>query len=159
MIPATIRVALESDIPEIERLLSQLDSHHVALLPQVFHKPEEPVRPVGLLAGAIRDDDQDLLVAEGAEHLVGLAQVKLAKRPRAPMFRARTYAVLENMIVECSRRGEGIGVALFEGVKSWALDRGLKHMQTVCWTANEEALSFYQRLGFQTMTERLECEL
>jgi GNAT superfamily N-acetyltransferase len=156
MSPVTVRVALPSDTRAIEKLLTQLDRYHVELLPDVFHTPDGPVRPKGILRAAIGEDDQDLLVAEMDGRIVGVAQVKIAERPKAPMFRPRNYAVLENMVVDAERRGAGVGKALFEAVKTWSRDRGLTHVQTICWAANEEALVFYQKAGFETVTVRLE---
>jgi len=157
MSPATVRVASRSDIPDVERLLSELDRHHVDLLPHIFHAPDGPVRPTGILTAAIDDDDQDILVAEADGRVVGVAQVKVAKRPESAIFRPRDYAVLENMIVDASHRGAGAGTALFEAVKSWSRERALTHVQTICWAANEGALAFYQKAGFEAVTMRLEC--
>ena len=159
MAPATVRVATSSDIPGIERLLEWLDEYHVELLPEVFHAPDGPARPAGLLEAAVADDSQDLFVAEERARIVGVAQVKVAKSPKSPLYRPRNYAVLENMIVDAAHRSHGIGASLFEAVSAWSRERGLTHVQAVCWARNERALAFYQKIGFETVTVRLECEV
>jgi GNAT superfamily N-acetyltransferase len=54
---------------------------------------------------------------------------------------------LEDFVVTRSRRGEGIGRALFEAVYAQAVDRRVRRLEWQVLEWNEPAIRFYERAG------------
>jgi ribosomal protein S18 acetylase RimI-like enzyme len=154
-----VRKAAAGDIDAIQRLYRQLDRHHVGLLPGVFQPLEDDARPGGFVAGFITNPDADYLVAEQDGTLLGFLSIQKRPNPPYPMFRPERYAVIDNILVEESCRGQGIGRALLEAAVAWAGEKGLGKLQATVWTANRDAKSFFQARGFAPLTEKLELDL
>jgi ribosomal protein S18 acetylase RimI-like enzyme len=54
-----------------------------------------------------------------------------------------------SMWVDPDYRREGVGQLLIEGVRSWAVARGLRELKLMVTSVNMGAIRFYERLGFQ----------
>lgn len=159
MTDVSIRKATRDDIDAIQRLYRQLDRHHVELLPDVFQPVDGDARAMDVVEAFIQDEDADYLVAECGHEIVGFLNIRQRSHPPFPMFRPRGFAMVENVVVDESRRGQGIGTALLDAVVRWAKDRGLTAIQTTVWASNDGARGFYVERGFRTLTERLELDL
>ena len=158
VINSVTRKAKSRDIPEIQRLYRQLDGNHVALLPEVFQAVEGDVRENDVIQKLIDRDDADYLVAELDGKVVGFVNVQRASHPNYPVFRPHEFALIENAVVDEPHRGKGVGKILFRAAIDWAIDHGLRHVQTTVWHANAGALKFYLDQGFRTMTMRIELD-
>ncbi|MGB9093856.1 MAG: GNAT family N-acetyltransferase [Gallionella sp.] len=58
-------------------------------------------------------------------------------------------AWIEDMIVQEQFRGKGVGKALLDRAREWAMARGAKRIQLLADADNAPALDFYQHLGWQ----------
>ncbi|MGE5177066.1 MAG: GNAT family N-acetyltransferase [Hyphomicrobiales bacterium] len=86
----------------------------------------------------------DAFVAEDeAGRVVGWAHVFAA-----PFIESGPVAELGGLVVEESRRGQGIGAALVARAEAWARERGLTQLSLRCNVVREETHRFYHRLGF-----------
>ncbi|MFW6248004.1 MAG: GNAT family N-acetyltransferase [bacterium] len=63
---------------------------------------------------------------------------------------------IESIYVDEELRGRGAGHALVERALAWLSERGVSDVSIVVAVGNEEALPFYERLGFAPRTYRLE---
>ena len=154
----TTRKAMASDIPEIQRLYIQGDSHHADLLPEVFQPVEGDGRGKDVIQKLIDLDDADYLVAELDGQVIGFVTVQRASHPKYPMFRPHEFALIEDAVVDNPHRGRGVGTILFRAAIDWARNHGLRHVQTTVWHANAGAMEFYLGQGFRPMTMRLELD-
>lgn len=59
------------------------------------------------------------------------------------------FATVISMWVDPAFRRSGVGAALIEGLKSWAIARGLGELRLMVTSVNTGALRFYERLGFR----------
>lgn len=57
-------------------------------------------------------------------------------------------ALVEDMVVTQSARGQGMGAALLEAVRDWAELRGVTRMQLLADKNNLPALAFYKKQGW-----------
>lgn len=94
-------------------------------------------------------DDAVLLIADGPDGAVGYA----AAAPRtAPVNLAiERMLEVETVAVLPEARGEGIGAALMDAVRDLADELGIGHISLSVRTANEGALRFYERQGFEPL--------
>ena len=63
-------------------------------------------------------------------------------------YRLVKTAELESMFILKSHRGQGIGTALAHSFRQWAKEKGAEFMTVTAYAANQQAVNFYQGLGF-----------
>jgi ribosomal protein S18 acetylase RimI-like enzyme len=87
--------------------------------------------------------DQPVLVAESQERVLGLALVKVVTA--APT----SYAVLEDLVVDRSSRGHGIGRAMMAFIVESMRERGCRRLFLESGSSNQRAHKFFHREGFE----------
>ena len=94
----------------------------------------------------IEQPDVDFLLAapEEATPAVGVCQL----RYRLSVWTAAPDCWLEDLFVEESTRGSGVGAALVEAALAKARERGCRRVELDTNETNERALALYRRFGF-----------
>lgn len=141
--PVTIRIATPDDAPEVFRLISEL-AHYEKLAHSVKSSADA-------IRGAMESEDPRihvLLASDDASRAVGFALYFFTYST----FEGRPTLYLEDLFVEPSRRGSGVGTALLRRLAQTASARGCARME---WTAldwNTTARTFYENLGADPKT-------
>jgi GNAT superfamily N-acetyltransferase len=66
------------------------------------------------------------------------------------------YAELENMLIESSLRGKGIGIKLMEDFIDWCKMKKSDYISVTASMQNEQGINFYRKLGFKDYNLTLE---
>lgn len=90
------------------------------------------------------ENSRPILVVENGQELVGLAFVSFAGD--AP----RPFAVVEDLLVEASCRGSGLGKAILDWITSEAVARNCRRLFVESGKKNIRAHRFFTREGFAT---------
>jgi len=136
-VPLTIRDARPADANGIARLLGQLGY------------PVEPHAVVARLERLVIVGDR-VVVAELEAQVVGLAHLHVAPS----IEYEQPAAKLSALVVDESRRGEGIGRALVEEMETEARARRCVLLFLTTAARREEAHEFYRRLGLEETGKR-----
>jgi GNAT superfamily N-acetyltransferase len=138
-LPVRIRPATEADLPALVRLLGILFSIEADFRPD----PERQLVGLGLLLADPRRCA--VLVAERGGEVIGMvtAQLVVSTAEGGPS------ALVEDLVVEETARGGGVGAALAREIERWATERGATRLQLLADRANAPALAFYARMGWQ----------
>lgn len=124
-----IREAVQADVSALAVLVEALDL-------SVEQSGEN-------ISALLKDPSHGIFVAELDGELVGNA----ALQDRGPTIRARKRSArLYDLFVVERLRGSGIGRALFERARLWAVERSEEHWME--WQSSGSAVQFYARLGF-----------
>ena len=129
--PPAIRPARAGDEEELARLSTQLGY------------PMSAEAAGAQLAEISGHPDHALLVAEGPPGLAGWIQVSL---PR--IFESPKAAELAGLVVDETRRGEGVGPRLLRAAEDWAWARGCRAVRVRSNVIRERAHAFYAREGY-----------
>lgn len=128
----------------------------MGLLRQLFEleadfRPDEARQRRGLALMLEEPERRGVLVAERGRAVVGMvtAQLVVSTAEGAPS------ALVEDMVVDASERGRGVGAALLRAIEAWAHARGATRLQLLADRENAPAIAFYGRMGW-TRT-RLVC--
>lgn len=140
-----VRRASLDDLPAIEWLMGQLA--------QAAH---------GQVAPGLADRVADLLgraecglwVAEVAGRAVGL--ISASSYPT--LWHAGPSVIIDELVVEASQRGQGVGRALIGKVVEWARANGASEVEVSTELDNQAAQDFYARCGFTYRALLLEME-
>ncbi len=146
----TIREATFEDYEAVCAVFEEGDAVHRAALPDVFRKPDGPVRTVEYVATVIHDPDSALFVAEQGQTIVGIVHVAAYESPRSPITIPRQYGRIDNLVVRGESRGHGIGQALLERAEEWVREKGLSAVELNVWEFNRPAIRFYENRGYCT---------
>jgi GNAT superfamily N-acetyltransferase len=141
-VPPTIRDAVAADSEAIANLLGQLG---YPAGPDAVEARLERLRIVG----------DRVVVAEVDGHVAGLAQLHVSPS----LEYDRPAAKLAALVVDESRRGEGIGRALVEEMEAEARARGCVLLFLTTAARREDAHAFYERVGLQETGKRFAKEL
>lgn len=122
-----IRRANEKDIPRLIELLGQVLQIHADIRPDIF------------IAGTTKYTNEELS--------------EMIKDDTNPIYVA---ADENDVCVDASARGQHIGEALFEYVKSEAKRLGCYEVTLNVWTGNTSAEKFYEKMGLKTKERQME---
>ena len=153
-----IRFATENDLPRINELRRQVNDLHTAARPDMF-KPGFPQEIQDYLQTMFEADDRHILVAEENGRIVAfacLAEIMTAATPYRP---SRRFLEVDEVGVDESSRRQGAGRKLFEEIRRIAKEKGFTKIELNMWEFNEDALKFYESIGFATYRRYMEMNI
>lgn len=135
------RTARREDLPDIVRLLAD------DVLGRTREQHADPLADAyeQAFAAIVRDSRNQLLVAEQQGRIVGTLQLTFIP---SLSFQGSERAQIENVRVDRTVRGSGVGAAFLRWSIERARDRGCRLVQLTTNAARVDANRFYQRLGF-----------
>lgn len=152
-----IRKAEERDIPNLGNLLLQVCRVHAEGRPDLFQNGARKYTDEQL-AAILREENRPVLVAvDESDTVLGYAFCVLESRSGA--FHPHRTLYLDDLCVDESGRGQGVGTALYEAVVALAREMGCYNVTLHVWNCNEKAMKFYDRLGMQCRQMELETIL
>jgi ribosomal protein S18 acetylase RimI-like enzyme len=154
-----IRRATIQDYNAVCELFDELDALHRDNLPHIFKKPNGPSRGRNHFLHLITDENAGLFVAETENRLVGLVEAVVKEMPGIPFFVQRRFVMIDSIVVHQSYQGRGIGLQLMDRINEWAVARGAASIELNAYEFNSSAIAFYKRLGYKTMSRRMERQV
>lgn len=150
-----VREAREGDKQAVNELRRQIKLVHAAGRPDFFSADfnEESAAYLDIL---LRQENVEVLVAEQDSSIVGLACIEYIDRPATPYRVSFSYCHIMEFGVDERYRRQGIGTALFDAIKARAAERGFRRIDLGMWEFNEDALKFYEAMGFHTYKRQME---
>ena len=138
----TIRPATRQDIPAMTGLLAALFSIEKDFV-------ADPGRQAQGLSLLLSDACQNrVLVAESQERPHGRVIGMVVGQLTVSTAQGTPSVLLEDLVVEATARGRGIGRMLVEALADWAHKSGATRIQLLADRNNAPAFEFYGRLGF-----------
>jgi ribosomal protein S18 acetylase RimI-like enzyme len=145
-----IREAHLRDVQALSALLVEVHDLHVAALPHIFAPIDADAQTEAFLRDQLALPDSQGFVADETGTLAGYCWIQLHEAPSLHRNVPRRYAEIHTLVVAASHRQQGIGRALVERAHVWAAAQGVDEVRIVVYEFNQEALRFYERLGYET---------
>ena len=144
-----VREAEIKDIPDILRLLVQVDMVHHNARPDLFKGPATKYNAEEI-AQIIADEGKPLFVFEDETGAVTGHAFCISRQivGDSVLTDIKTLYV-DDICVDENARGRGIGKALYEHVKKYAGDNGYYNITLNVWEGNPGALAFYEAMGLK----------
>lgn len=150
---------LESARPEdreaVEALARQVHGLHVSWRPDLYTMPEA-LYPEPLYVQAL--EQKSLFVARQEGTVVGYLRIRRLDAEGNGLV-PRRELVVEELCVREDLRGQGIGTRMLQEAAVLAKAFGCTSLRLGAYPQNEEALAFYQKLGFTVRSVTLEQNL
>ena len=140
-----IRNMVLDDYKEVDRLMAQVHKLHVNGRPDLYIDVEH-IYSFEQFKEMVENEDMITILAEEGESVVGICMVSM--RAKTGMVKRRT-AYMEDLCVEESCRGKGIGKELFLFSKKLAEKMGAERLDLMVWDFNEDARKFYESMGMK----------
>ena len=150
-----IREMRKEDFFEVDRLMAQVHKLHVNGRPDLYVDVDH-IYSEEQYYEMVENDDMITVLAEEEGSVVGICMVSM--RSRTCMIKRRT-AYMEDLCVDESYRGKGIGTDLFVFAKKKVKEMGAERLDLMVWEFNESAKKFYEKMGMKTQRYILEEQL
>jgi ribosomal protein S18 acetylase RimI-like enzyme len=151
-----IRRATLKDIKEILPVWGQLAVFHSTLDP-VFTPSPQWSREYGIyLRSLITRDDAIAVVAKDEGEVVGYAVGRVTMLP--PFFQERYRGYIHDVFVKPQVRRHGVGRRLVDAILQWLRQQEVTLVELTVAT-NNEAITFWERLGFSVYMQQMKKDL
>jgi len=142
-----IRPARLADSDGILTLLRQVNNVHEANRPDLFIK-DKTKYTADELAAILGDDTRPIFVAAEGERVLGYAFCVTEPHKDCNNLHDNVTLYIDDICVEQTVRGTGIGKALFSFVRDFAREQGVYNLTLNVWDKNDAAFAFYKACGF-----------
>jgi ribosomal protein S18 acetylase RimI-like enzyme len=153
-----IRLAKQTDIPQIINLLRQIGQLHYDLRPDIF-------RPVTLkydeqqVLKIMDDEKRPIFIAAEGDTVLGFGFCIVKQIQNHSVVNDMTEFYIDDLCVDENCRSQGIGEALCRHIYDYAKARHYRAVTLNVWSCNVRAIKFYERLGFQPQKIYMESVL
>jgi len=156
-----IRPYVPADVAAIKRLLAQLQAVEAALQPARKSAPAVAAEEIwGETQRLLDEGKAEVFVAEDSGAIVGVGiGYENRSGDLSLTIEARRSGYVSDLVVDSSRRGQGIGRALLAALLERFRHRGLKIGRIGAITENVDAIRLYQDVGFKPVSVALEITL
>ena len=135
-----IRKAELSDINQMVSLLKELFSIEKDF---IFN---ETIQQAGLAMMFSDNEKRCIMVGASGDQAIGMISAQLL----VSTAEGGMVALIEDMVVAKSYRGQGIGKKLLLSIEQWAISRDAKRLQLLADKNNFSALGFYEQQKWAT---------
>lgn len=140
-----LELATLRDRDAVNALARQVHALHVGWRPDIFRMPEGDIYSGERFQAVIRS--RQLYVAKLNGIVVGYVLTSIKEKNLPPQVWRKVFLV-DELCVDKSFRGQGIGTRMMEEVHVLAQAFGCTDLQLNVYPQNDEAVGFYQKCGF-----------
>lgn len=153
-----IRFGENRDIPGIIALLRQVGQVHHEGRPDIFRAGAQKYDEKQV-AEMLGDKENPIFVATDGEKVLGYGFCFLKKFKNDPVICDHRELYIDDLCVDGTCRGMGIGRALYEHIRAYARTLGCRSVTLNVWSCNEKAMGFYEKLGLKPQKVGMEMLL
>ena len=150
--------ATKKHIAEISRLLRQVLDVHSQIRPDIFKKGTKKYTRKELKKIIWKNKSPIFLCVEG-ECVLGYCFCVINKVKDSNFLQDKKTLYIDDLCVDETCRGKGIGKALYAYVLEFAKNEGCDNITLNVWTGNDNAIAFYQNLGFTPQKTYMESNI
>ncbi len=153
-----IRFAQPQDVAGILALLRQVGGVHHQGRPDLFRANAQKYGASQVLA-MLDSSKNPVFVAVEDNKVLGYCFCQVKVYENDPVLNDHTTLYIDDLCVEESTRGKGIGKALYDNACRYAKMRKCHSLTLNVWTCNEAAMKFYEAMGLKPQKISLETIL
>ena len=156
----TVRRAEPRDIPRLLELLLQVNMVHHEGRPDLFRGPTTKYSEAEL--AALLDDDRKpvFVCSDETDRVLGHCFCQLLGFPQGHRLMEPVQTLyVDDICVDESARGRGVGRALYEFILGFAREQGCYNVQLTVWSCNPGAQRFYEAMGMEVQKLGMETIL
>lgn len=153
-----IRFAKESELVRVNELRKQVNDLHVEGKSEIFRAGfNDELRD--FIYKIWKDPEQKIVVAELNGVVCGFAVLHHIHRPGNPFMLERDFMDVDEFCVDKEYRRQGIATKMMSFIRNYTKEKGIKHLELNMWEFNQDALAFYEAVGFKTYRRYMEMKV
>lgn len=151
-----IRKANAKDYKGVERLLVEVNNLHQKLRPDIF--VENAVKyDEKQFDEIISNESTPIFVAVDDDgNVLGHVFCEMKDYSKSHIFRDFKSLFIDDLCIEESARGQGVGKALYEFALGYARENGCYDVTLNVWEGNVSARAFYEKMGMSPKETQME---
>lgn len=153
-----IRFAQAKDVTGILALLRQVGQVHHQGRPDIFRSGARKYGASQILS-MLDSAKTPIFVAVRGDQVVGYGFCQIKTYESDPVMTDRTELYIDDLCVDESCRGKGVGKAVYNEILRYAKMRKCYHVTLNVWACNESAMKFYESLGLKVQKIGMETIL
>ena len=153
-----IRFAKETELEEINKLRKQVNDLHVKGKPEIF-KAGFSEELKNYVYDVFYNERNKIVVCDCDGIIAGFAILNHISKPESPFSYARDFLDIDEFCVDVHYRRQGIATRMIQYIQDYAKNEGFDRIELNMWEFNQEALAFYESIGFTTYRRFMEIKL
>jgi ribosomal protein S18 acetylase RimI-like enzyme len=146
--PVTVRLASEADIEAVVTLNAVVQSLHATLHPEIFKSVADRAGARAIFAARLASPENRIALADVDGAPVGYVFFEAQTLAETSFCHARRRLYVHHLCVVEAMRRQGVATALLRLVERQAAADGVAEIALDVWAANEEAIQFFESIGF-----------
>ena len=153
-----IRFAKETELEEINKLRKQVNDLHVKGKPEIF-KAGFSEELKNYVYDVFYNERNKIVVCDCDGIIAGYAILNHISKPESPFSYARDFLDIDEFCVDVHYRRQGIATQMIQYIQDYAKNEDFTRIELNMWEFNQEALAFYESIGFTTYRRYMEMKL
>ena len=141
-----VRRAEERDIPAVLKLLVQVDMVHHRGRPDLFKGPATKYSAEELQQIFANEETPVFVCVDEGDRVLGHGFC-IVQRSGGQLLMEHMTLYIDDICVDETARGHGVGRMLYEHILSFARTAGCYNITLNVWSCNPGAMAFYKKLG------------
>ena len=153
-----IRFAKETELEQINKLRKQVNDLHVKGKPEIF-KAGFSEELKNYVYDVFYNERNKIVVCDCDGIIAGFAILNHISKPESPFSYARDFLDIDEFCVDVHYRRQGIATQMIQYIQDYAKNEDFTRIELNMWEFNQEALAFYESIGFTTYRRFMEIKL
>ena len=153
-----IRFAKENELVRVNELRKQVNDLHVEGKPEVFKAGfNDELRDY--IYNIWDDPEQEIVVADLDGTICGFAVLHHIVKAATPFMYERDFIDVDEFCVDKDYRRQGVASEMITFMRNYAREKGFNRIELNMWEFNQDALAFYEAVGFKTYRRYMEMKV
>ncbi len=153
-----VRYAKEWELSRVNELRSQVNAIHAKGEPKIF-LPGLGNEMKYFIFKVFENEKSDVIVAVIDGIIRGFVTVEYINKEMSPYSKKRKYYHIVELGVDSAFRRMGVASKIIDFCKQEAKTKGFDRVELDVWEFNEDAMEFYDTVGFKTYRRYLEMDI
>ncbi|MHC5372535.1 GNAT family N-acetyltransferase [Enterococcus sp. LJL120] len=120
-------------------------------LPNRVNKEKFILKQVNMMEEDLKNESGQILTIKDGKKLLGFIQLQA----EVDWISGEEYGYISRLVVSKEAEGQGLGQKLISLAEKWALENDYKAIGLNVFSKNSKAVTFYEKLGYQTETIKM----
>ncbi len=152
-----IRKVKHSELNDVVDMWKELADDQFQYDNFFVRSPHGHINMKNQMKGYLKDNNCLLLGSFLNEKMIGYALAQISEYP--PYFENTRYCNLRHIFVKPSYRNIKYGAQIVQYVKNWAKEKGVKRIELLVASKNDNAIRFYRNLGFYDFIKQMAFDI
>lgn len=158
MTDCIIRYAEKSELDRVNEIRYQVNKVHSNGRPDIF-RDDFSDEMKNIVYKVFDGENSDVIVAVNGDTICGFATVEYIVKAKSPYGLQRKFYQICEFGVDENFRRMGVATKLINFCKQEAKNKGFDRLELDVWEFNEDAIKFYDSVGFKTYREYKEMDI